>query len=111
MTKISQLSSSKASKAVLLNSDDWGYGYFKIDEPSLLVFEDNFSSIESDLNRCVILSQVFSMVHQGDYPAQRLLRFLEPLRTEKNYHILESFANVLSGDNRWSLNHYLPVES
>jgi hypothetical protein len=41
--------------AVLLNNDDWGYGYFVLDKASLRVFEKNLANVCSKLNRCNII--------------------------------------------------------
>jgi len=48
--------------AILLNNDDWGFGYFILDDASIRVFENKLAQIENPLNRVVIIGQIISMV-------------------------------------------------
>jgi hypothetical protein len=41
--------------AFLLNNNDWGFGYFALDEASIGVFETSLSKINNSLNRAVII--------------------------------------------------------
>ena len=41
--------------AVLLNSDDWGFGYFELDEGSVKVFEQSLSKVSNQLDRAVVI--------------------------------------------------------
>ena len=44
----------KVPKAILLNSDDWGYGQFFLDEQSLGVFEKNLSKL-SNIDKSMVV--------------------------------------------------------
>jgi len=48
--------------AVLLNSDDWGFGYFELDEGSVKVFEQSLSKVSNQLDRAVVIGQILSMM-------------------------------------------------
>jgi hypothetical protein len=39
LTPIPDLNGEDLPAAILVNSDDWGFGYFELDEPSVKVFE------------------------------------------------------------------------
>jgi len=41
--------------ALLLNSDDWGFGHFVLDNQSLDVLESNLGNVESALDRAVVI--------------------------------------------------------
>lgn len=41
--------------AILLNSDDWGFGHFTIDEESMKIFEEKLSKVQNALDRNVVL--------------------------------------------------------
>ena len=58
--------------AILLNVDDWGFGYFEIDLASIKVFEECLSRVSDSLDRSVVISNVIAMMRQLSYPATRL---------------------------------------
>ena len=45
LTEVEVLKDKAVPKAVLVNSDDWGYGYFTVDDASLKVFESKLSKM------------------------------------------------------------------
>jgi hypothetical protein len=66
-----------------LNNDDWGFGYFQLDDASIRVFEDRLANVENNLNRVVVIGQLISMVRQIHYPVTRLTYVLDQLIDEK----------------------------
>jgi hypothetical protein len=48
--------------AILLNADDWGFGYFELDLPSVKVFEESLCKVEDSLDRTVIISNIIAMM-------------------------------------------------
>ena len=48
--------------AILLNAEDWGFGYFHIDEKSIEVFESKLGNMESILNKAVVIGQLVGMM-------------------------------------------------
>lgn len=41
--------------ALLLNSDDWGFGYFEMDDLTVKAFEQCLSKVSSQLDRAVVI--------------------------------------------------------
>ena len=41
--------------AILLNSEDWGFGYFEMDDVSVKVFEQCLGKLKSKIDRAVII--------------------------------------------------------
>jgi len=39
----------------LLNSNDWGFGYFTLDDRSMKFFEQNLAKIENKLNKATVI--------------------------------------------------------
>ena len=72
MTELDKLKDKAVPKAVLLNSDDWGYGYFFLDETSLKVFEKKLAKMGNRIDRAVVIGQINTMMKQIEYPASRL---------------------------------------
>jgi hypothetical protein len=48
--------------AILLNSEDWGFGYFEMDASSIKVFENCLGKLDSKIDRAVIIGQVIAMM-------------------------------------------------
>ena len=71
-TEVEKMKEKAAPSAILLNSDDWGFGHFTIDDESMKVFEEKLSKVQNALDRNVILGQVMSMMRMGEYAATRL---------------------------------------
>jgi hypothetical protein len=81
--------------AILLNNDDWGFGYFLLDEASVRVFEGKLANVENNLNRVVIIGQLISMVRQIHYPVTRLAIVLDQLIDEKNQNLINAVWTAL----------------
>lgn len=71
-TVLKQFNGKEVPAAILLNNDDWGFGHFVLDEPSVRVFEDRLAQIKDPLNRATIIGQFIAMVRQLQYPSTRL---------------------------------------
>lgn len=93
--------------AILLNNNDWGFGYFVLDDNSIKVFESSLSKINSSLNRAVIIGQLIIMMRQIEYPANRLPAVLNQLIEEKNQNLI----NALFGAFQSAQAIYLPPET
>jgi hypothetical protein len=78
-----------------LNNDDWGFGYFQLDDASIRVFEDRLANVENNLNRVVIIGQLISMVRQIHYPVTRLTYVLDQLIDEKNQNLINAVWTAL----------------
>jgi len=61
-----------APDAILLNSDDWGFGHFILDEDAIKVFEQSLGKVEANIDRAVIIGQIAAMIKQVEFPATRL---------------------------------------
>jgi hypothetical protein len=56
VTEVKELVGIESPKAILMNSDDYGYGVFMNDERSSRFYEDHLDYISSELNRVVVIS-------------------------------------------------------
>ena len=93
--------------AILLNNDDWGFGYFCLDDDSIKVFEEKLSFINSALNRSVIIGQLIIMMRQLAYPATRMPIVMNQLMEEKNQNLI----NALNSAFLLAQSTYLPPEA
>jgi len=55
LTSVDSLIGKSVPAAVLLNSDDWGYGYFTLDDASVKVFEQSLAKINTKIDRSVVI--------------------------------------------------------
>lgn len=55
LTTVDEIVGKKVPAAVLLNSDDWGFGHFTMDESAMKVFEDKLGKIQSKIDRAVVI--------------------------------------------------------
>ena len=55
MTSVEAVVGKKVPAAVLLNSDDWGFGHFTMDESAMKVFEEKLGKISSKIDRAVVI--------------------------------------------------------
>ena len=55
MTELEKFKDKNVPAAVLLNSDDQGYGHFFIDEASVKVFEEKLSNVQSKTDKEVVI--------------------------------------------------------
>jgi hypothetical protein len=93
--------------AFLLNSGDWGFGYFELDMPSVKVFEENLSRVQDSLDRAVIISNVIAMMRLLVYPATRMPIVMNQLMGESNQNLINAlFAAFLLAQQV-----YLPPET
>ena len=74
--------------AILLNTGDWGFGHFVIDDESLKVFEEKMSKIENALDRNVVMGQLISMMRMGEYAATRFHKIRSQYTDEKNQNLI-----------------------
>jgi len=72
LTDIPGMIGREVPEAILLNSNDHGYGVFLMDDKSIRYFEENLSTIENKLNQACVTSQLIMMMKQVIYPATRL---------------------------------------
>jgi len=62
LTEIPEMVGKPVPAATLLNSDDWGFGHFILDQASTAVFEKDLSKVESQIDRAVIIGQITAMM-------------------------------------------------
>jgi aminopeptidase N len=62
LTQVPSLIGKDLPAAFLLNSEDWGFGYFELDLASVKVFEDKLGKVKDSLNRAVIISNIIAMM-------------------------------------------------
>lgn len=105
-TEVKAFRGKKIPKAILLNSDDWGYGQFIPNENSIKVFEEKLSNMSNRIDRAVVTNQIATMIKQIEFPANRLATIREQLIDEKNQTLIDSMyvCLYLAGDR------YLPEE-
>ena len=106
ITELEMFKDKKEPAAILLNSDDWGFGHFNLDEASLKVFENQLSKISSKIDKSVICGQLVCMMREIEYPATRLVGIMRQLMDEKNQHLVDSLFAALN----LSIQQYLPLD-
>jgi len=106
-TIVDALAGKDVPAAILINNDDWGFGYFILDDASIRVFENKLSQMENPLNRVVIIGQIISMVRQLAYPATRLPIIMNQLTDEKNQNLI----NAVWGQLLAARSSFLPQEA
>ena len=72
LTELPQFIGKRLPEAILMNSNDHGYGVFVMDDKSIRFFEENLSKLENHLNKAVVIGQLLIMMRQIMYPATRL---------------------------------------
>ena len=55
LTTIEVIAGKKVPAAVLLNSDDWGFGHFTMDDNAMKVFEEKLGKMQSKIDRAVVI--------------------------------------------------------
>ena len=78
-TEIDKCKDKHVPAVVLLNSEDWGFGHFYLDDAALKVFEGKLSKVASALDRNVVLGQIICMMRQIEYPATKLTTIMNQL--------------------------------
>ena len=64
LTTIEAMNGKKVPAAVLLNSDDWGFGHFTMDDTAMKVFEERLGKMQSKIDRAVVIGQLITMMRQ-----------------------------------------------
>jgi len=94
-------------EAILTNSNDHGFGVFIIDDRSIRFFEANLSTIENQLNKAVVISQLLVMLRQIMYPATRLPLVLNQMMDEPNQNLINAvYMSLVQAQTM-----YLPPEN
>jgi hypothetical protein len=91
--------------AILLNSDDQAFGHFHLDDASVKVFESHLTRVQSNIDKCVIIGQLFAMMQQFEYSATRFSNLIKQFQDETNQNIL----NVFNVDLIFTQD-YLPID-
>lgn len=81
--------------AFLLNSEDWGFGIFLIDEKSQRWYEQNLSKIREQQNFCEVLGQFIMMMKQVVYPATRIPLILKQCLSLNNENLVRTIESAL----------------
>lgn len=97
----------KKTAAVLLNADDWGFGYFELDDQSVKVLEQCLARVDNKLDRAVVIGQIIAMMKQIAYPATRLPQVMNQLLGESNQNLINSLFGAFLEAQRI----YLPPET
>jgi len=84
-----------APDAFLLNSEDWAFGVFLIDEKSQRFYEENLSLVSNQQNFSEILSQFIIMMRQILYPATRIPKILHQCIDLKNENLIRAMQGAL----------------
>ena len=92
---------------MLLNSDDWGFGHFTMEDSAIKVFEDKLGNMQSKIDRAVVIGQLITMMRQIQYPATRMPLIMNQLLDETNQNLI----NALFGAFTMAQNTYLPPET
>jgi len=95
LTEIPQFVGQQVPEAILMNSNDYGFGVFVIDDKSIRYYEENLSKIESQLNKAVVISQLLIMMRQILYPATRLPLILTQMLDEQNQNLINAVYMAL----------------
>lgn len=93
--------------AILLNENDWGFGYFTLNERAITCFENSLANINCSLNRAVIINQLIIMMRQIEYPATRLPNVANQMMDEQNQNLISAVNVALLA----AQSTYLPAES
>ena len=62
LTDVTQFVGLEVPEAILMNSNDYGFGVFVIDDKSIRYYEENLSTIENQLNKAVVIGQLLIMM-------------------------------------------------
>ena len=107
LTPIEAIVGKRQPAAVLLNSDDWGFGHFTMEDTAIKVFEDKLGNMQSKIDRAVVIGQLITMMRQIQYPATRMPLIMNQLLEETNQNLI----NALFGAFTMAQNTYLPPET
>jgi len=90
LTLIEALKGKDVPAAILLNSEDWGFGYFHLEESSVKIFEEKLGKVQSQLDRAVVIGQLIVMMRQLAYPATRMPTVMNQLLDEQNQNLINA---------------------
>jgi hypothetical protein len=90
-----------------MNSNDYGFGVFVIDDKSIRYYEENLSKIDNQLNKAVVIGQLLVMMRQILYPATRLPIVLNQMVEEPNQNLINAVYMALVS----AQSVYLPAEN
>ena len=62
LTQIEAMIGKKVPAAVLLNTDDWGFGHFTMEDTAMKLFEDKLGKMQSKIDRAVVIGQLITMM-------------------------------------------------
>jgi len=68
-TDVPQMNGKAKPDAILLNADDWGFGYFIMEEEAIKVFTQSLGNVKSNIDRAVIIGQIGAMMRSIEFPA------------------------------------------
>jgi len=55
ITELAVLNGKEAPAIILLNSDDWGFGHFVLEDAAIKIFEENLGKVEANIDRAVVI--------------------------------------------------------
>mmetsp|Transcript_28016 Transcript_28016/g.37412 ORF Transcript_28016/g.37412 Transcript_28016/m.37412 type:complete len:87 (+) Transcript_28016:1803-2063(+) len=82
LTTVEAMVGKSVPAAVLLNSDDWGFGHFTMEDTAMKVFEERLGKMQSKIDRAVVIGQLITMMRQIQYPATRMPLIMNQLLDE-----------------------------
>ena len=74
----------------MINSEDYGFGVFIIDEKSASFYESNLDKINTKLNKTNVIGQLIVMMREILYPATRFPKILNQMIDEKNQNLINT---------------------
>ena len=95
LTELEKFKDKNVPAAVLLNSDDWGFGHFHLDDASVKVFEEKLSKVQSKIDKVVVIGQIINMMRLIEYPATKLPKIMNQLLDEKNQNLITAMNMAL----------------
>ena len=90
LTEMDQFIGKRVPEAILINSNDHGYGVFVVDDKSIRFFEQYLSKLDNQLNKAVVIGQLLIMMRQIMYPATRLPLVLNQMMDEPNQNLINA---------------------
>ena len=96
LTPIEAIVGKRQPAAVLLNSDDWGFGHFTMEDTAIKVFEDKLGNMQSKIDRAVVIGQLITMMRQIQYPATRMPLIMNQLLDETNQNLINALFGAFT---------------
>lgn len=95
VTEVPQFEGLTVPHAILMNSSDYGFGVFVIDEKSIKVYEQHLDKVPDQLNKAVVIGQFIVMMREILYPATSFPRILTQMYDEKNQNLINTVFTAL----------------